>query len=110
MKKLVQKFSLASVLMSATSTKAQAATTIILAQAGGFNQAMGQAVGIINAICLVLVFGGLVAAAVMYMTGRTEVMKHALVGAAVAGLSWVIVNTFFSAGGQTANIQIQAPQ
>ena len=46
----------------------------------------------------------------MYMMGRTEFMKQALVGAAVAGLGWVIIQTFFSAGGQNVDqITVTAP-
>ena len=96
------------------SSKAGAATlqmalTLPLA-ATSFNTSMSSALGIINAITAVLAFGGLTAATIMYMMGRTEFMKQALVGAAVAGLGWVIIQTFFSAGGQNVDqITVTAP-
>lgn len=98
------------------STKAGAATlqvmpAVMLAQATSFNTSMSSALGIINSICAVLCFGALISAVIMYMMGRTEFMKQALVGAAVAGLSWVIVQTFFNAGGQSVSgINVTAPQ
>ena len=105
--------STASLLLFASS-KAGAATiqmalTLPLA-ATSFNTSMSSALGIINAITAVLAFGGLTAATIMYMMGRTEFMKQALVGAAVAGLGWVIIQTFFSAGGQNVDqITVTAP-
>ena len=63
--------------------------------ATSFNTSMSSALGIINAITAVLCFGGLTSATIMYMMGRTEFMKQALVGSAVAGLAWVIIQTFF---------------
>lgn len=95
-------------------SKAGAATLnggfVILAQTN-FNTSMSSALGVINSICAVLCFGALISAVIMYMMGRTEYMKQALVGAAVAGLSWVIVQTFFSAGGQSVSgITVTAPQ
>ena len=110
--RLIQAF-LPTVLLFASS-KAGAATlqmalTLPLA-ATSFNSAMSSALGIINAITAVLAFGGLTAATIMYMMGRTEFMKQALVGAAVAGLGWVIIQTFFSAGGQNVDqITVTAP-
>ena len=96
------------------SSKAGAATlqmalTLPVA-ATSFNTSMSSALGIINAIAAVICFGGLISSIFMYMSGQHTFLKQALVGSAVAGLAWVIIQTFFSAGGQSVdNITVTAP-
>ncbi len=80
----------------------------ILGAATGLAQNLGQVAGVLNAIGILLFFGGLLMAAIMFMIGRTEYLKYGLVGAGVGGLAWVIVNTFFQAGnGVDPGIQLQ---
>jgi hypothetical protein len=65
---------------------------------------------VLNAIAILLFFGGLLMAAIMFMIGRTEYLKYGLVGAGLGGLSFVIVNTFFTAGtGVDPGLQLAAP-
>lgn len=65
---------------------------------------------VLNAIAILLFFGGLLMAAIMCMIGRTEYLKYGLVGAGLGGLSFVIVNTFFTAGtGVDPGIELGAP-
>ena len=70
----------------------------VLAVAGGLQDNLGQVAGVLNAIAILLFFGGLLMSAIMFMIGRTEYLKYGLVGAGLGGLSWVIVTTFFEAG------------
>lgn len=73
-----------------------------------FNQALGQAAGIVNTVALVIVFAALTGACVAALSERhTGMVKHALVIAAVAGLAWTITKTCFQAGGQQTNTQLQ---
>ena len=58
---------------------------------------------------LVGAFGGLVYAGWSSLSGRTEQIKYGLMGSALCGLAWAIVNAMFTAGGQDANIQLQQP-
>ena len=77
--------------------------------AAGLAQALGGAAGIIQAIGLVAVFGGLIGAAVSALAGRElSGVKTSLVIAAVGGLAWLIATAFFTAGGMNANITPQA--
>ena len=78
-----------------------------LAQAN-LQQNLGQVAGVLNAIAVILFFGGLLMAAIMFMIGRTEYLKYGLVGSGIGGLAWVIVTTFFEAGnGIDPGIQLQ---
>ena len=82
----------------------------VLAAAGGLQQNLGQVAGVLNAIAILLFFGGLLMSAIMFMIGRTEYLKYGLVGSGVGGLSFVIVNTFFTAGtGVDPGLQLAAP-
>jgi hypothetical protein len=63
-------------------------------------QNMGGALGILNLVGLVLAFGGLLFAAVMFMMGQTERMIYGLVGALVGGLAFLIVKAMFGSSGQ----------
>ena len=67
----------------------------ILGAAGNLQQNLGQVAGVLNAIAVILFFGGLLMSAIMFMIGRTEYLKYGLVGAGLGGLAWVIVTTFF---------------
>lgn len=51
---------------------------------------------ILNLVGLVLAFGGLLFAAVMFMMGQTERVLYGLVGAGIGGLSFVITKVMFS--------------
>jgi hypothetical protein len=74
--------------------------------AAGLAQALGTAVGIIQSIGLVAVFGGLIGAAVSALSERhLSGVKTSLVIAAIGGLAWLIATAFFAAGGANVNIQ-----
>ena len=82
--------------------------TPILGAAGNLQQNLGQVARVLNAIAVILFFGGLLMSAIMFMIGRTEYLKYGLVGAGLGGLAWVIVTTFFQAGsGVDPGIQLQ---
>lgn len=51
---------------------------------------------ILNLVGLVLAFGGLLFAAVMFMMGQTERVLYGLVGAGIGGLSFIITKVMFS--------------
>lgn len=73
--------------------------------AAGLNQALGGAVGIIQGISVVAVFGGLVGATVGALSERhLGGVKTALVVAAVGALAWLICQAFFTAAGAPTNI------
>ncbi len=65
---------------------------------------MGGIVNILNMVGLVLAFGGLLFAAVMFMMGQTERVLYGLVGAGIGGLSFIIVKVMFNAGGGSSNV------
>ena len=71
-----------------------------------FKTALQDASGTLNTLAMVLCFGGLLFAAVMYMAGNQTMMKAGIVGALIAGLAWVIVKTFFGNAGITTTIDI----
>ena len=76
--------------------------TTVLAQASLKSQMSG-ALGILNLVGLVLAFGGLLFAAVMFMMGQTERMIYGLVGALIGGLSFVIVKAMFGSSDTGVN-------
>ena len=86
--------------------KAFTGFTVTLAQVT-LNDQMGKVAGILNLIGLIIFFGGMLMSSVMYMLGRTEQMKYALVGSGIGGMAWVIVKTFFETSGQTMNVDLQ---
>lgn len=65
---------------------------------------MGGIVNILNMVGLVLAFGGLLFAAVMFMMGQTERVLYGLVGAGIGGLSFLIVKVMFNAGGGSSDV------
>ena len=72
-------------------------------------QQLGAAAGIINAVGLVAMFGGLVGACIAALSERhVGGVKTSLIIAAVGGLAFVIAQAMFAAGGQQTNIQLQA--
>jgi hypothetical protein len=85
------------------------ATMIMLAQAASVTSAMNQVLGIIAWV----LFGGAVAgigiAGWAFMTGRTEMVKNALIGGAICGLGLPIAIALFKAGGQNINAQVTMP-
>jgi hypothetical protein len=88
--------------------KPQLAAVVFLA-AGSISQALGQAGGIINAFAIIGSFAGLVFAGWAAKMGRTEMIKYGLLGSALCGLAWAIVNAMFQAGGQQVSVQLQSP-
>lgn len=67
----------------------------------------GKVLGLLNMIGLVLAFGGLLFAAVMFMMGQTERVLYGVVGAVIGGLAWVITKTMFEQGtGAAINIDV----
>jgi hypothetical protein len=82
---------------------------LFMAQATGLAQGLGQVAGIINGFGMIAVFGGLIGACVSALSERhVGGVKTSLVIAAVGGLAWVIAQALFAAGGQTANVTLQA--
>lgn len=76
--------------------------------AAGLAQALGTAGGIIQAIGLIAVFGGLIGAAVSALSEKHLAgVKTSLVIAAIGGLAWLIATAFFTAGGAPTNITLQ---
>ena len=72
--------------------------------------ATNSVLSLLNMIGLVLSFGGLLFAAVMFMMGQTERVLYGVVGAVIGGLAWVITKTMFETGsGTTVNIDIGSP-
>lgn len=69
---------------------------------GDLKSQMSGALGILNLVGLVLAFGGLLFAAVMFMMGQTERMIYGLVGALIGGLAFLIVKAMFSSSDQNA--------
>jgi hypothetical protein len=61
-------------------------------------------INIINMVGLVLAFGGLLFAAVMFMMGQTERVLYGLVGAGIGGLSFIIIKVMFSTAGGSDDI------
>jgi hypothetical protein len=61
-------------------------------------------INIINMVGLVLAFGGLLFAAVMFMMGQTERVLYGLVGAGIGGLSFIIIKVMFSTAGGSGDI------
>jgi hypothetical protein len=79
--------------------------TFHLPLAAGLAQALGAAAGIIQAISMVTCFAMLVGATISAMSDRhTGAIKVYLIIAAVAALAWIIVTSFFTAGGVNVNI------
>ena len=77
--------------------------------AAGLAQALGGAAGILQAVGLVAVFGGLISAAISALSERHLAgVKTSLVIAAVGGLAWLLATAFFAAGGANVNITPQA--
>src|SRR5882757_2550838 len=83
--------------LSNLGVKIIAFTAPLLAQSSGsssnteLKDKMGGALQILNLVGLVLAFGGLLFAAVMFMMGQTERMIYGLIGALIGGLAFLIV-------------------
>lgn len=75
--------------------------------AAALGQAMGQGAAIVNGFGQLLFFGGLIGASVAAM-GERHIggIKTSLVISLVGGLAWLIVQSFFTAGGQDTGIQL----
>jgi hypothetical protein len=82
--------------------KLLAFSTYMLAASSDLKTQMSGALSILNLVGLVLAFGGLLFAAVMFMMGQTERMIYGLIGALIGGLAFLIVKAMFS--GSDANV------
>ena len=70
---------------------------------------LNSAAGILQAIALVICFGGLIGAIIQAFSERSASgLKFGLVVAAVAGLAWAIITTFFTAGGDVLQLSSRA--
>jgi hypothetical protein len=86
-----------------------AVTAPFLAQGGAgddLKSNMSGALGILNLVGLVLAFGGLLFAAVMFMMGQTERMIYGLVGALIGGLSFLIVKAMFGSDNNVSDLEL----
>lgn len=88
--------------LSQIGVKLLAVTSPFLAQ-GDLKDQMSGALGILNLVGLVLAFGGLLFAAVMFMMGQTERMIYGLVGALIGGLAFLIVKAMFGSSDDNVN-------
>jgi hypothetical protein len=61
-------------------------------------------INILNLVGLVLAFGGLLFAAVMFMMGQTERVLYGLVGAGIGGLSFIIIKVMFSTADGSSDV------
>jgi hypothetical protein len=78
---------------------------LLFVLAAGLAPALGSAAGIIQAIGIIAVFGGVIGAVVSALSEKHLAgVKTCLVIAAIGGLAWLIVTAFFAAGGQATNI------
>ncbi len=76
----------------------------LAAASGDLTDKFSGIINIINMVGLVLAFGGLLFAAVMFMMGQTERVLYGLVGAGIGGLSFIIIKVMFSTAGGSADI------
>ncbi|HSI64222.1 MAG TPA: hypothetical protein VLE43_13935 [Candidatus Saccharimonadia bacterium] len=88
--------------------KLLAVTSPFLAQGGAadLKENMSGALGILNLVGLVLAFGGLLFAAVMFMMGQTERMIYGLVGALIGGLAFLIVKAMFGSDDNVSDLEL----
>lgn len=84
--------------------------TEILAQAkgggdfGDASKGLGNVIKFMNVLGIVLAFGGLLFAAAMFIMGQTDKVIFGVIGAAIGGLAWVIVKTFFKLSGDVGDV------
>lgn len=76
----------------------------LAAASGDLTDKFSGIINIINMVGLVLAFGGLLFAAVMFMMGQTERVLYGLVGAGIGGLSFIIIKVMFSTAGGSSDI------
>jgi hypothetical protein len=76
----------------------------LAASSGDLTEKFSGIINIINMVGLVLAFGGLLFAAVMFMMGQTERVLYGLVGAGIGGLSFIIIKVMFSTAGGSDDI------
>lgn len=75
--------------------------------AAGLGQSLGTVAGILNGFGLVAIFGGIIGAIIAALGERhVGTIGTSLVISAVGGLSWVIAQAMFAAGGTPTNIQM----
>lgn len=78
--------------------------TAPLAQMQELTDQFSGIIGILNLVGLLLAFGGLLFAAVMFMMGQTERVLYGLVGAGIGGLSFIIIKVMFSTAGGSSEV------
>lgn len=78
----------------------------LLAQAG-LETGLGKIVNYIRLISMILCLGALIYSGITFATGRVEAALWGLVGGGICGLSWVITQKLYEAGGaQTLEIPL----
>jgi len=78
----------------------------LLAQAG-LEDGLGKIVNYVRQISMLLCLGALIYSGITFATGRVEAALWGLAGAGICGLSWIITQKFFEAGGaQTLDIPL----
>jgi len=76
----------------------QFTSPLLAASSSDLTDKFGGIINILNLVGLVLAFGGLLFAAVMFMMGQTERVLYGLVGAGIGGLSFIIIKVMFDTG------------
>ena len=82
----------------------QFTTPLVAATSGDLTDKFSGIINILNLVGLVLAFGGLLFAAVMFMMGQTERVLYGLVGAGIGGLSFIIIKVMFSTAGGSSDV------
>lgn len=72
--------------------------------AAGLAQALGGLAGVLNAVGLVAVFGGVIGATISALSERhVGGIKTSIVIAGVGAMAWTLAQALFAAGGQPVN-------
>jgi hypothetical protein len=79
-------------------------TPLVAASSGDLTGKFSGIINILNLVGLVLAFGGLLFAAVMFMMGQTERVLYGLVGAGIGGLAFIIIKVMFSTAGGSSDV------
>lgn len=79
-------------------------TMPLAATSSDLTESFSGIINILNLVGLVLAFGGLLFAAVMFMMGQTERVLYGLVGAGIGGLSFIIIKVMFSTAGGSDDV------
>ena len=79
---------------------------LLLAQAGDLSSTIAQYVKIVSNIAMFISFVAVVLAGVMVASGRLEHLGHAIAGAVLSAIAWILVTVLFGAAGITSTIQL----